>query len=411
MRPTPTPHAEHLRIGLIHRTISRHGGTERYAWDLARALTTKGVEIHLIGSTLEDVLPKWKLHPLSQNFSGFARLISFAWQAERYVHQLLKNGTLTHAIGLDRMRSPGIVRLGGGCHQAHLEAVEGWQGRRRPLRHVFNLRHPYYLWLERQWLEGPETQAVIAVSERVKAELLRHHRVPDERVVVLHNGVQLERFEPERHRASGLALRKQLGLDPQALGLLLVGSGARRKGTETALEAVAGLLQQVRAQQSQTPLPFFLAVGKDAPAVVERWCQQAPAWMRAQVRALPPQDVIEACYAACQLLVLPTRYEPFGNVCLEAMSMGLPALTSACNGVTELYPASLESLILPDPLDAGALTARLLEVTHAQRLPPLAAEARRVALLNGVEVHADRLLSMIIRLPSMRGGQNPPQRI
>lgn len=405
-----------LRLALIHRTFARTGGTERYGWDLAHALSERGVQVHLISSTIVDIRPGWKLHKIPIIFSGLPKLWHFAWQTQRLLRTLRQHAAVSLALSLDRIPSPGMVRLGGGCHRAHLEAVEGWQGQKPPPRQWLNLRHPYYLWLERQWLEGPETQAVIAVSQQVKTELLRHYQPPDERVVVMHNGVQLHRFDPQRHLAHRRRLRQALGLELNALGLLLVGSGARRKGTGTALEGVAQYLQHLRETLAPGPLPFFLVVGKDAPEVVASWSTHAPAWLRAQVRALPPQDPIEACYAACDLLILPTRYEPFGNVCLEAMSMGLPALTSACNGVTELYSPTLAPLRLADPSDAGALAQQLLRVTSPALLPLLAAESRRVALQNGVEAHADRMLALLVRLAARNLAarnteQNPLQRI
>src|SRR5207248_10001896 len=71
------------------------------------------------------------------------------------------------------------------------------------------------------------------------------------------------------------------------------------------------------------------------------------------------KDVAEVL-AAADLLVSPTRYEPYGLAVHEALCRGLPALTARSAGVAELYPAELSPLLLDDPTDARELADKLL---------------------------------------------------
>jgi glycosyltransferase involved in cell wall biosynthesis len=84
------------------------------------------------------------------------------------------------------------------------------------------------------------------------------------------------------------------------------------------------------------------------------------------VRLLGFTDRVFDVLAAADLLVSPVRYEPYGLNVQEAVCRGVPALVTACAGVTEQYPANLADMVLPDPEDWRDLAARLRR-WHADR--------------------------------------------
>jgi UDP-glucose:(heptosyl)LPS alpha-1,3-glucosyltransferase len=106
------------------------------------------------------------------------------------------------------------------------------------------------------------------------------------------------------------------------------------------------------------------------------------------------QDVADL-YAAADVFVLPTLYDPFSNACLEAMAAGLPVITSRANGASELIEEGVEGFVLDDPTDAGAIAKAILAVGDGAARQAMGAAARRKAEGHPFDVHLDRLLTLI----------------
>jgi UDP-glucose:(heptosyl)LPS alpha-1,3-glucosyltransferase len=180
-----------------------------------------------------------------------------------------------------------------------------------------------------------------------------------ERVEVVYNGVDLSRFRPDA--AIRAATRSALGAaGPVALFL---GTGFRRKGLDVAIEALP-------------PGWTLWVAGKDRP-----W--SAPP----NVRFLGPARDPERLLQAADVMLLPTRYDPFANACLEALACGIPALTTPDNGAAEILPhewmvasdaAGFREGLLRAVSDA-ALGERCRAV--AERFTPAASYARAFGLL------------------------------
>jgi len=224
---------------------------------------------------------------------------------------------------------------------------------------------------ERRAYASPTLRAVIAVSRRTATELTTHYDVPPDRISVVHNGVDLDAFDAARYPDARMALRDQLRLPPDALMALLVGTYAR-KGLATAIAAVA------RASPS-----LHLAVaGAGSEADARRWA--AASGMDARLHLLGPRADVAPLYAAADLLILPTRYEPFGMVIAEAMASGLPVVVSARAGAAEIIRDGESGRLVEEPDDtegfARAVRAILADPECAQAMGRAArAAARAVA--------------------------------
>jgi UDP-glucose:(heptosyl)LPS alpha-1,3-glucosyltransferase len=102
---------------------------------------------------------------------------------------------------------------------------------------------------------------------------------------------------------------------------------------------------------------------------------------------------IERLFAAVEGLALPSLFEPFGNVVIEAMAAGLPALCSKQTGAAELIPQEFRELVVEDPTDAKELAHR---VNLLLRLRGDASQlARATAEQYSWERHSSKLLSII----------------
>jgi glycosyltransferase involved in cell wall biosynthesis len=189
------------------------------------------------------------------------------------------------------------------------------------------------------WCYRPErVRRMTAVSELVKEELQAHYEVASVPIDVIPNGVDLERFRPDadiRQRE-----RQRLGLSPDELAAIFVGGDWRRKGLEIAIEAVA--------QTGWT----LIVVGQGDTAA---W--NATAYARgAKVHFCGHLTEPERVLCAADAFMLPSRYEGFALVTIEAAAAGLPLLVTAATGAATLVERAGGQAL---PHDAAAFAAEL----------------------------------------------------
>lgn len=198
-----------------------------------------------------------------------------------------------------------------------------------------------------------QADRVFAVSESLRQVALALGVAP-ERVRVVGNGVDLERFYPiDRHQA-----RSALGLSLDVPVLVSVGGLCERKGFHRVIDS----LHALHAQGTRAHL---LVVGGASPE--GDWTER----LQAQVRDLGladwvhftgpvlPQD-LHRVLSAADVFVLATRNEGWANVLLEAMACGLPVVTTAVGGNAEVVCRPALGVVVPFG-DAAALTAALDE--------------------------------------------------
>jgi UDP-glucose:(heptosyl)LPS alpha-1,3-glucosyltransferase len=210
--------------------------------------------------------------------------------------------------------------------------------------------HRTLLALEKRLFQDPALKLVIANSRQVQAEVIRHYQVDPKKIRVIYNGVDRERFSPQRLAALQDNVLRELDLGPESPTILFVGSGFKRKGLHFLIEALP------RLQQRES---LLLVVGQGRTAPYERLARELGVAPR--VRFLGPQPRVERFYAAARVLALPTIYDPCSNVVLEALAGGLPVVTSAANGAAEFIQPGLNGAVLARPDDTPALAAALDE--------------------------------------------------
>jgi UDP-glucose:(heptosyl)LPS alpha-1,3-glucosyltransferase len=368
------------RIALVvERFEPRGGGVEGVAWNVAHGLAAAGDEV--------QVFARRAAVPRSASVRVETIAAPEAWQPARVLLFSRRAGRATRAAGCDvvhsfsRTRHQDVYRAGGGSHAAYMDRAYGAMGAR--LRRL-TPRHAVLLAIESSVFADP-AQTIQCNSEMVRDELRARHGVPDSRLVVIWNGVDLERFHPARRAAEREAVRAELGAAPEATVWLLVGSELRRKGLDTALRALA----------AGGPGDAELWIcGRDRPAAWRGLAEQLGVARR--VRFLGPRADVERVYAAADALLLPTRYDAFANVCLEAAAAGLPVVTSGANGAARfLAPAAL---VVEDPEDAVGFAKALDALAEPAERARLGAAARARAEARSWAQHVEELRALYARL-------------
>ena len=342
-----------MRLLVVARPFAFHGGVETATAGLVQALVAHGYDVHLLSPRGQRPVPGVALHPLRlPPGPAVARALALALGTRLFV----AGGTWDLVQSHERTLGQDVYRAGEGCHRAYLASRDGDGGR--------GLYHRVILGLERRVFST--TRHIVAIAKAGKAEIERLYGVDARRVSVVYNGVDLERFHPrnrDRHRDPA---RAEAGIPPKAWTALFIGSGFERKGLASAIEALAALGDR----ESR-----LLVVGKGEVGPYRTLAERLGLGPR--VAWLGVRSDAERWYAAADAVVLPSRYEPFGNVHLEALASGTAVVTSRFAGGAEVVLDGRCGAGV-DPRDAAAIASEL-ERIRALDASEVSAAARRAA--------------------------------
>ena len=214
---------------------------------------------------------------------------------------------------------------------------------------------------ERTYVEQPAYRAAIATALQQASRVIGVSQslcdlavslgVPAERVISIPNGVDSTRFHPVDRRAA----RERYGIPQDAPVIISVGWLIERKGFHRVLDCLPALVQQF-------PTLRYLIVGGTAtgseniePALRDQ-VQRLGLEPHVQFLGALPQDALAWPLSAADLFVLATRREGWANVFLEAMSCGLPVVTTHVDGNPEVVCRPELGTLVPFG-DQGALQA------------------------------------------------------
>ncbi|QPJ65202.1 MAG: glycosyltransferase family 4 protein [Candidatus Nitrohelix vancouverensis] len=334
-----------MKIAVIRQKFVNYGGAESFVAQYADVMANQGHEIHIFANQwTESKHPQIHIHPVpALKINSFIRSLSFAWFAGREVAK----GSYDIVQSHERIFHQDIYRAGDGCHRQWLEIrkknLSPWK--RWSLR--FNLFHRFILSRERAIFETEACKKVIAISQMVKRDIESFYKVPENKIEVIYNGVDLERFHPQNRWGAGKAVRQKLGLREDEVAILHVGSGFERKGTGAILQATEAL--------NEFPWRLVLLGKADWP----RRLAGLPASIRDRIIALDPVDDVENYYAAADIFILPSLYEPFGNANLEALATGLPTVVGKNCGAAEVIDHRINGLRLEQVDDSDEIACAL----------------------------------------------------
>jgi UDP-glucose:(heptosyl)LPS alpha-1,3-glucosyltransferase len=379
-----------MKIALVHKRLDLKGGTERDLFQTAEGLRDLGHEVHLFCSEYGVAPPAGiVVHQVSVIPLGRTlRLWSFAWFAPRAIE---KSGCEV-VVGFGRLLRQDVLRSGGGTHLGFLKRFGQEGGVRRRLWQWMSIYHRSLLALERRQYQESGSEKIIAVSEEVKRDIVAHYSVPAEKIVVIYNGVDQNRFHPARRAEVRQSVRERWKIPLNSPLVLFVGSGFRRKG----LDRMISIWKSPRLQHV-----FLLVVGDDARS--GRYHSWANRIAPGRILFAGRRQDVENYYAAADVVVLPALQEAFGNVVIEGLASGLPVLVSRDVGAAEILHGQLAQGIVNRIDDPKELEEKLLLLLENSRDPVWIREARRVGEEHSWANHFlrfDAVLREACRVPS-----------
>jgi UDP-glucose:(heptosyl)LPS alpha-1,3-glucosyltransferase len=322
------------RIAFLRRRFSPTGGAERYLLRLASGLASQGHQITLY---CEDWSPRenpfQKVTKVDSN-DPVSYAAKIATMPLRDRHDLV--------FSLERVPGCDIYRAGDGIHADWLAYRQAFHPVRGRLRTMLRAKNRDLCRLEAQVFAPGGVKRLICNSKFVARQVMNRFAFPEDRIDIIYNGVPYQEFS-NGDRALG---RRKLGLVEDDYVVLLVGAGAERKGHAIARDTV----RRLRLKNAKL-------------VIVDR----------------PPPVAMPHVYAAADVFLLPTLYDPFANVTLEALAAGLPVITSAQNGASEIIENERNGFILPRADDEKLIVHLLKYLADPRHRAPFRLPAQTLA--------------------------------
>jgi UDP-glucose:(heptosyl)LPS alpha-1,3-glucosyltransferase len=359
---------QRLRIAIVSPEVGAGAGVPHYWLALAGALSP-GHDVHVFtAKTDRDSLEGVSFHKVPAVALGwFLSHMTFylAARARFLFRRLTFQKPFDVVLGVGALTPFADITT---VHFVQAREIElqrqGLIPRPRPLAGLAALDYALYsrtmAWLGARFYRGSKA-SIVAISQSVKQDIALFEGANPAGISVVPNGVDVERFSPANRERYRFSTRESLGLAETDVAVLFVGNSWGRKGLATAIKAIAGSNQcDVR----------LVVVGDGDPSSFVR---SLPAELAERIIFVGPKNAdVERYYATSDIFMLPTLYEPFGLVILEALASGLPSIFSACAGASEWLEDGVDAVFLRDPSDGEearvALQAVISSPEFARRL-------------------------------------------
>jgi UDP-glucose:(heptosyl)LPS alpha-1,3-glucosyltransferase len=358
-----------VKIGVIRQRYTAIGGAERYLDGIIRQLVALGHDIHVFANSWRGNSEGFTFHRVPMlRLSSVLKVLSFAV----FVQRVVQREKCDLVFSLERTLDQDVYRAGDGCHREWLRQRARFLTPLRKLSIQLNPLHQTIMAIERGTFSTRCTGRIIANSHRGKREIVELYGYPAERIHVIHNGVDIRRFKPPKER-----------LVSDKVTLLFVGTGWERKGLAFAIRAIRALPGNVRLS----------VVGKGNVRACQRLAESLG--VRDRVEFQGTNDDIVTAYQQADLLVHPAIYEPFANVCLEALACGLPVITSAANGASEVIQQGINGVVVEQPEQVDTMAAAIQPFLRAEVRAEASRHARATAEAHTLEAHVNETLRIL----------------
>jgi UDP-glucose:(heptosyl)LPS alpha-1,3-glucosyltransferase len=322
-------------IVFVRRGYSQTGGAEAYLKRLAGGVIEAGHDVQLV-ATNDWPDAEWPFGSITRLRAG--SVIGFADELE----QIRSSLPCDVLFSLERVWSCDVYRAGDGVHRAWLDHRRKFELPLKQFVRSLSPKHRDLLRLEQSLFSNGNTSRVIAASQMVKDEIVNLYQYPAGKIDIVRNGIPLQkfRFDPELREKS----REDLKLKRDQIALLFAGSGWERKGLLFAIQAAA--LCSNRKMR-------LLIAGRGNARFYKT--KRLRFWREEPMQFLGEVADMQPVYAAADIFILPTIYDPFSNACLEALACGLPVITTRSNGFSEIVENGVHGSIVDHAGDLLAL--------------------------------------------------------
>jgi glycosyltransferase involved in cell wall biosynthesis len=252
------------------------------------------------------------------------------------------------------------------------EAIKGEPYSRLNPNEKFMVSFNWFLRIfEEKMLE--RSNKIIAVSDFTRRELLQYYKVKEEKIRVIHNGVDVNKFKPARDKRKA---KEELGLNPEDIAILSVGRLYARKGLFTLIESMPAVVRRFRNAK-------FVISGKGQSNEMKKLVAHAEKLgIRDNIlfTGYFPDKKLPKLYQAADVFAFSTFYENMPFAVLEALSTGLPVVTTCVGGIPEMIDSGKNGFLV-QPANAKQLSDKVLYcLEHPAEANEMGFLARKIIL-------------------------------
>jgi UDP-glucose:(heptosyl)LPS alpha-1,3-glucosyltransferase len=374
-----------MKIGLVIEQFDpARGGAEHWTWQFARSLARRGHEVHVVAFGFHDAIANDGIipHRLEMPESRLDRAAAIASELPAMKFDIV------HDMGIGW--SADIIQPHAGSTKAlwehNLMRIPKW----RQIRFWREKRYRELEEIERRQ-HANQSAIIVAVSRMLATNFKVLHHLPPERLRVVHNGVDVERFTPAQRDTHRAATRRELGVGDEVLFLMLA-HNLLLKNAEATIRAAAKLARQ------GARIRVVIAGGKKPQRFIKLGRKLKISHLVEFLGLIDPVPY----YAAADVFVHPTWYDPCSLVTLEASSCGLPVITSRFNGAAELMTNAKEGFVLDHPADIASLASRMQELLQPKQRQQMGAAGRAFAMQHTFEDQTTQFIDLYQEILSTR---------
>ncbi|MEM6366186.1 MAG: glycosyltransferase family 4 protein [Planctomycetota bacterium] len=355
-----------LDIAIVRQSYRDDGGAERFVSRMIDALSQSDLTTTLVARSwnqTERLPDQTRFVAANPPFLGrLTRAAGFSIAARRRVSERQFDLVQTN----ERIPGFDVYRAGDGTHAEWLRLKAQTQTAAARFGTLINPFHIYTKFIEKRVIEHPSLKAIICNSEMVRDQIQRDFEIEPSKCHVIYNSVDTDHFHPKLSKYRE-RVRSEFGIPLFALLLVQVGSGFERKGVATSIKAVA--------TNQNTHL---LVVGKCSRT--QRYQKMASDLSCGdRVHFAGVQADVRPFYGAADASILPTIYDPFPNVILEAMSCGLPIISSTTCGCVDIIESGMNGFVC-DYRDTRAFADAIDKVSQTELRKQMGDNARSLMM-------------------------------
>ena len=371
-----------MDIAFIRQKFNPFGGAELDLQNTINELATNSkFNITLLSRNWEseNLDSSIKIHKLNPFYIGRTwRDFSFA----NHVYQYLQKNQFDIVQSNERIIGSQIFRAGDGLHISWLNICQYFFKKKLT---SFSLYHNYQLINEKKLLNSKQLKTVICIAKLGREEVCKYYPECKAELPIFYIGVDLNKFTPRLNDRSRIKIAKTIANEKnnwsaEKLTLIFVGSGFRRKGLNYAIAAIAN-----------TKDIQLIIIGADKNQ--NRFKKMAEN-LKVDHRiyfAGGQKNVIDF-YHSADALILPTIYDPFGIVVLEALACGLPVITTTNCGAKDLIIENQNGYIIDDFTNIS-FSKKIEKLKEKKLLEEMGKAAREKALDYSIEKKTQEIIN------------------
>lgn len=314
------------------------GGLQRDFMRIASTVAARGHHVRVYTQSWEGECPKTfeLIHvPVKSHTNHGRNAEYYAW-----VQNHLKAHPADRVVGFNKMPGLDVYFAADVCYVEKVAQEKGFLYR-------LTSRYRHYAAFERATFEHGKSTKLMMLTDKQITDFQKHYQTEPERFKILPPGIYPDRKYSEQIPNSREIYRQKNGIKEQQNLLLQVGSDFVRKGVDRSIEALAALPESLRHNT------LLFVVGQDKPRKFEVLAEKLG--VRSNVHFFSGRNDVSELMAAADLLLHPAYQEAAGIVLLEAITAGLPVLTTAVCGYAHYIADANCGTVIAEPFSQEQL--------------------------------------------------------